>query len=430
MSAKEEDKTVVASSDKPKKEKKKSSSSSKDKEKKKKTEVVEGGDAAAPAEEKKKKKSSSSSSSSSSKEKKKKSSSSHSSSKEGSSSTDPEKKKKKKSSSSSSSEKKKKSSKDAPAAPEAARSGVATADDMSDGEEDGSTFAQKYEKGPELGRGAFSVVYEATSRRSNRKYAVKIIEKKNVGQDMVRLRTEIEILKRVQHPNIIRLKEIIEDSDTLYIITEMVTGGELFDKIVDLGAYTEAEAATLVRKMVSAIDYLHAMDIVHRDLKPENLLLKDSNDISNIKLADFGLSKIVSSQVAMQTACGTPGYVAPEVLNATGYGPEVDLWSIGVITYILLCGFPPFYNESLPMLFEQIMKAEFDYPPDYWDEISDSAKNFINRLLVVDPAKRMSTKQALEHPWLAGAAPEKTLSKVNQKMGESITKHRDSKARS
>merc|ERR1711988_1100863 len=99
--------------------------------------------------------------------------------------------------------------------------------------------------------------------------------------------------------------------------------------------------------------------------------------------------------------------------NATGYGPEVDLWSIGVITYILLCGFPPFYNESLPMLFEQIMKAEFDSPPDYWDEISDSAKNFINRLLVVDPAKRMSTKQALEHPWLAGAAPEKTLSKVN-----------------
>mmetsp|Transcript_28725 Transcript_28725/g.48266 ORF Transcript_28725/g.48266 Transcript_28725/m.48266 type:complete len:394 (+) Transcript_28725:58-1239(+) len=393
MSAKEEDKTVVASSEKPEKKKKKSSSSSKDKEKKKK--------------------------------------SSSSSSKEGSSSTDPEKKKKKKSSSSSSSssEKKKKSSKDTPA-PEAARSGVATADDMSDGEEDGSTFAQKYEKGPELGRGAFSVVYEATSRRSNRKYAVKIIEKKNVGQDMVRLRTEIEILKRVQHPNIIRLKEIIEDSDTLYIITEMVTGGELFDKIVDLGAYTEAEAATLVRKMVSAIDYLHAMDIVHRDLKPENLLLKDPNDISNIKLADFGLSKIVSSQVAMQTACGTPGYVAPEVLNATGYGPEVDLWSIGVITYILLCGFPPFYNESLPMLFEQIMKAEFDYPPDYWDEISDSAKNFINRLLVVDPAKRMSTKQALEHPWLAGAAPEKTLSKVNQKMGESITKHRDSKARS
>lgn len=206
-----------------------------------------------------------------------------------------------------------------------------------------------------------------------------------------------------------------------------MTGGELFDKIVELGAYTEADAALLVGRMVRAIDYLHGMGIVHRDLKPENLLLKNPDDISEVKLADFGLSKIVSTGATaamMQTACGTPGYVAPEVLTADGYDKEVDLWSIGVITYILLCGFPPFYNEHLPMLFEQIMKADYDYPADYWEDISDTAKNFIDRLLVVDPARRMTTKQALEHPWLLGQAPDKKL-KLNNKMANYVQQYRE-----
>jgi len=301
------------------------------------------------------------------------------------------------------------------------------ADSGDEGDAPITVFAEKYTMGDVLGRGAFSVVKEVVSKRSGRRYAVKIIDKKNVGQDMQRLRTEIEILTRVKHPNIINLKEIMEDEDTLFIITELVTGGELFDKIVELGAYTEADAAELVAKMVSAIDYLHSMNIVHRDLKPENLLLKDTNKIAEVKLADFGLSKIVSEGVQkqmMQTACGTPGYVAPEVLTADGYDKEVDLWSIGVITYILLCGFPPFYNEHLPVLFESIMKADYDYPEDYWDEISDTAKNFIDRLLVVDPEKRMTTKQALEHPWLSGQAPSKKLS-VTSKMAGYVEKYRD-----
>merc|ERR1711934_665263 len=306
------------------------------------------------------------------------------------------------------------------------REDVADEEDMSDPDPyDDRPIEDRYEIGRELGRGAFSVVKEATSKRSGKKYAVKIIEKQNAGQDMACLRTEMEILKSVRHRNIIALKEILEYDQTLYIVTEIVTGGELFDKIVELGAYTEADAAKLVLKMVSAIDYLHDMNIVHRDLKPENLLLKSTEDVSEIKLADFGLSKIVGQKVMMQTACGTPGYVAPEVLNATGYDKEVDLWSIGVITYILLCGFPPFYNESLPLLFEQIMKADFDYPPDYWDEISDQAKDFIDKLLVVDPQKRMTTKDALAHKWLAGAAPNKKLSKVGGKMKASNKKRRD-----
>jgi len=272
-----------------------------------------------------------------------------------------------------------------------------------------------YDIKEELGRGAFSIVKLAVHKKTGEKYAVKIIDKKNVGTDLVRLETEIQILKKVNHTNIISMKELFDTHEYLFIVTELVTGGELFDKIVEKGSYTEKTAATLVTKIVSAIHYLHNLGIVHRDLKPENLLLKDGASDTEVKLADFGLSKIVGPQV-MMTACGTPGYVAPEVLSATGYDKEVDLWSIGVITYILLCGFPPFYNEDLPQLFEQIMKAEYDFPAEYWGHVSKDAKNFITKLLVVDPSKRMSSQQALAHPWLAGNAPPTELAKVNSEL--------------
>jgi len=211
---------------------------------------------------------------------------------------------------------------------------------------------------------------------------------------------EMEILQRVDHPNIIKLHEMIEAENKLYFVMELVTGGELFDRIVEKGSYSEEDAKVLVRKIVGAIEYLHKQDIAHRDLKPENLLVKSIEDDTEVKIADFGLSKIIDKDKMMQTACGTPGYVAPEVLNAEGYDREVDMWSVGVITYILLCGFPPFYSESVPEVFEQIMKAEFDYPEEYWDEISGEAKDFINHLLIVDVAKRMTADQALQHPWL------------------------------
>lgn len=278
------------------------------------------------------------------------------------------------------------------------------------------SITDKYIIQEELGRGAFSIVKLAIEKETGNKFAVKMINKSTVGQDLVRLQTEIEILKKVNHPNIICLKDIIDTKNCLFLVTELVTGGELFDKIVELGSYSEKDAANLVAKMVSAIDYLHDIGIVHRDLKPENLLLKDKGSISEIKLADFGLSKIVSQQVMMQTACGTPGYVAPEVLLAKGYDKEVDMWSIGVITYILLCGFPPFYNEKLQLLFEQIMKADYDFPEDYWSDISNDAKDFIRKLLVVDPTKRMTGKDALKHRWLTGNAPEVVLKKVSDKM--------------
>jgi len=268
-----------------------------------------------------------------------------------------------------------------------------------------------------------------SKKKTGKKYAIKIIEKTNVGADLNRLQTEIKILKQVDHPNIIKLKELFETPTMLAIVTELVTGGELFDKIVAQGNYSERDAAILVSKMVSAIEYLHVRGIVHRDLKPENLLLKDPDSITEVKIADFGLSKVVGTKFSslMLTACGTPSYVAPEVLSATGYDKEVDLWSIGVITYILLCGFPPFYNESLNKLFEEILSAEYDYPEEYWSDISTEAKDFVSKLLVVDPSRRLTASQTLQHPWIVsnttGTAPAKSQNSLGQKFTEKIKKY-------
>jgi len=288
-----------------------------------------------------------------------------------------------------------------------------------------------YDLKQELGRGAFSIVYLAAQKASGQQFAVKVINKKDLGKDYEKnLKMEVDILKKVNHPNIIALKELFDTPDKLYLIMELVTGGELFDKIVEKGSYTEHEAAQLVRKIVSAVEYLHNLGIVHRDLKPENLLLKRADNDLEIAIADFGLSKIVGQQMMMQTACGTPSYVAPEVLNASGYGKEVDMWSIGVITYILLCGFPPFYGDTVPEIFEQIMEANFDYPEEYWGSVSKEAKDFINKLLVVDSDKRLSAGDALKHPWLATVGATGTGKVLNTvKFKELITERQNTRSK-
>jgi len=256
----------------------------------------------------------------------------------------------------------------------------------------------------------FSIVKLGVNKKSGEKVAVKIIDKKAAAteQDEKRLKTEVEILKKVNHPNIVCLKDMFETNEKLYLVMELVTGGELFDKIVEKGQYSEKDASVIVKKMLSAVEYLHSVKIAHRDLKPENLLLKAGND-TDVMLSDFGLSKIIGVESMMETACGTPYYVAPEVLSATGYDKEVDLWSVGVITYLLLCGFPPFYGETLPEVFEQIMKAEYDFPEPYWTEISKEAKDLIGKLLVVDASKRLTATQALKHPWVEHGGPDKKL---------------------
>jgi len=274
-----------------------------------------------------------------------------------------------------------------------------------------ANFSSDYDLKAEIGKGAFSVVHLAIYKKTGEKCAVKIIDKKeasNETESEKRLRTEVDILKRVKHENIVGLRDIYETSEKLYLVMELVTGGELFDKIVEKGSYSEREASIIVRKILSAIQYLHSCGIAHRDLKPENLLLRSEND-TEVMLSDFGLSKIIGDDALMQTACGTPYYVAPEVLSATGYGQEVDCWSVGVITYLLLCGFPPFYGESLPEVFEQIMKADYDFPEPYWNDISAEAKDLIAKLLVVDPKDRYTPTQALQHPWIQNGGADTKL---------------------
>jgi len=271
-------------------------------------------------------------------------------------------------------------------------------------------LSEHYDVKQDLGKEEFSVVKKAINKKTGEEVAIKIIDKKTAttAQDTKRLETEVTILKKVSHPNIICLKELYEDSNELCLVMELVTGGELFDKIVEKGQYTENEASIIVKKMLSAVEYLHGQGIAHRDLKPENLLLKSTSD-TEVMISDFGLSKIVSQQSIMDTACGTPYYVAPEVLLSTGYDKEVDLWSVGVITYLLLCGFPPFYGESLPEVFEQIMKADYDFPDPYWTDISSEAKDLIKKLLVVDAKKRLSATDALKHPWVMKGGSSKSL---------------------
>ncbi|KAG8505659.1 Calcium/calmodulin-dependent protein kinase type IV, partial [Galemys pyrenaicus] len=203
----------------------------------------------------------------------------------------------------------------------------------------------------------------------------------------------------------IKLKEIFETPTEISLVLELVTGGELFDRIVEKGYYSERDAADAVKQILEAVAYLHENGIVHRDLKPENLLYATPAPDAPLKIADFGLSKIVEHQVLMKTVCGTPGYCAPEILRGCAYGPEVDMWSVGIITYILLCGFEPFYDErGDQFMFRRILNCEYYFISPWWDEVSLNAKDLVRKLIVLDPKKRLTTFQALQHPWVTGKA--------------------------
>uniref|UniRef100_A0A8D0BZI2 Calcium/calmodulin dependent protein kinase ID n=1 Tax=Salvator merianae TaxID=96440 RepID=A0A8D0BZI2_SALMN len=253
-----------------------------------------------------------------------------------------------------------------------------------------------------LGTGAFSEVVLAEDRATGKLFAVKCIPKKALKGKESSIENEIAVLRKIKHENIVALEDIYESTNHLYLVMQLVSGGELFDRIVEKGFYTEKDASTLIRQVLDAVYYLHRMGIVHRDLKPENLLYYSQDEESKIMISDFGLSKMESKGDVMSTACGTPGYVAPEVLAQKPYSKAVDCWSIGVIAYILLCGYPPFYDENDSKLFEQILKAEYEFDSPYWDDISESAKDFIRNLMEKDPNKRYTCEQAARHPWIAG----------------------------
>ncbi|KAI4570167.1 hypothetical protein MJT46_007461 [Ovis ammon polii x Ovis aries] len=281
-------------------------------------------------------------------------------------------------------------------------------------------------------RGATSIVYRCKQKGTQKPYALKVL-KKTVDKKIVR--TEIGVLLRLSHPNIIKLKEIFETPTEISLVLELVTGGELFDRIVEKGYYSERDAADAVKQILEAVAYLHENGIVHRDLKPENLLYATPAPDAPLKIADFGLSKIVEHQVLMKTVCGTPGYCVlsssprrpeklpisnnmekeepwiqyyiptPEILRGCAYGPEVDMWSVGIITYILLCGFEPFYDErGDQFMFRRILNCEYYFISPWWDEVSLNAKDLVRKLIVLDPKKRLTTFQALQHPWVTGKA--------------------------
>lgn len=269
-----------------------------------------------------------------------------------------------------------------------------------------------------LGTGSFAVVKRAVRKKDGKEYAIKIVKKKNLNaEELSTINDEVEIMHKIQHPNVVTLVEIFDTPKSLYMVLELLTGGELFERIVSKGSYSEREASNLARGLTMAIKHLHSIGIVHRDLKPENLLYASNDDDANIKITDFGLAKYLSSKAeTMTTACGTPGYVAPEILKNEPYGPAVDMWSIGVILYILLCGFPPFYDESAAVLYAQIKRGDYDFPDPYWTDISSEAKDLVTRLLTVDPEKRCTCDELLSHPWIAGdKASDKKFGSHHQK---------------
>ncbi|ETV67185.1 CAMK/CAMK1 protein kinase, variant 1 [Aphanomyces astaci] len=269
----------------------------------------------------------------------------------------------------------------------------------------GIGFTDQYKLGETLGTGNFSVVREALHKPSGQRYAIKCIKKGGLSNDELEaLTTEVAVLKQMKHPNIMILHDFFSEPDYYYLVTEYMDGGELFDRVVEKSYYSEREARDLVKLLLEAIKYCHECNVVHRDLKPENLLLTSKMDDASIKLADFGFAKRVDMHdEGLKTACGTPGYVAPEILESRPYGKSVDIWSIGVITYILLCGYPPFNDDNHHALFRKIKQGQFEFDAPYWDAISDDAKHFIGQMLVVDNKLRATAAQLLEHPWIVGS---------------------------
>ncbi|XP_035283026.1 serine/threonine-protein kinase DCLK2-like isoform X3 [Anguilla anguilla] len=276
-----------------------------------------------------------------------------------------------------------------------------------------SAILDKYKVGKVIGDGNFAVVKECVERSTGKEFALKIIDKAKCSGKEHLIANEVAVLRRVKHPNIIMLIEEVDTPTELYLVMELVKGGDLFDAITSSTKYTERDASAMVFNLAGALKYLHQMSIVHRDIKPENLLVCEYPDgTKSLKLGDFGLATVVEGP--LYTVCGTPTYVAPEIIAETGYGLKVDIWAAGVITYILLCGFPPFRSEKNVQedLFDQILVGRLDFPAPYWDNITDSAKELIGRMLQVNVEARYTAEDVLSHPWVTDDAEMENILKV------------------
>ncbi|XP_074501419.1 calcium/calmodulin-dependent protein kinase type II subunit gamma isoform X23 [Sebastes fasciatus] len=263
-------------------------------------------------------------------------------------------------------------------------------------------FTDEYQLFEELGKGAFSIVRRCVKKSTGQEYAAKIINTKKLSaRDHQKLDREARICRLLKHPNIVRLHDSISEEGFHYLVFDLVTGGELFEDIVAREYYSEADASHCINQILESVSHIHQHDIVHRDLKPENLLLASKMKGAAVKLADFGLAiEVQGDQQAWFGFAGTPGYLSPEVLRKDPYGKPVDIWACGVILYILLVGYPPFWDEDQHKLYQQIKAGAYDFPSPEWDTVTPEAKNLINQMLTINPAKRITADQAIKHPWV------------------------------
>ncbi|XP_078522928.1 calcium/calmodulin-dependent protein kinase type II subunit beta isoform X18 [Lissotriton helveticus] len=263
-------------------------------------------------------------------------------------------------------------------------------------------FTDEYQLYEEIGKGAFSVVRRCVKLCTGHEYAAKIINTKKLSaRDHQKLEREARICRLLKHSNIVRLHDSISEEGFHYLIFDLVTGGELFEDIVAREYYSEADASHCLHQILESVSFTHHCDIVHRDLKPENLLLASKCKGAAVKLADFGLAiEVQGEQQAWFGFAGTPGYLSPEVLRKEAYGKPVDIWACGVILYILLVGYPPFWDEDQHKLYQQIKAGAYDFPSPEWDTVTPEAKNLINQMLTINPAKRITAHEALKHPWV------------------------------
>ncbi|XP_070523443.1 calcium/calmodulin-dependent protein kinase II isoform X3 [Cardiocondyla obscurior] len=263
-------------------------------------------------------------------------------------------------------------------------------------------FSDNYDLKEELGKGAFSVVRRCVQKSTGHEFAAKIINTKKLSnRDFQKLEREARICRKLQHPNIVRLHDSIQEENFHYLVFDLVTGGELFEDIVAREFYSEADASHCIQQILESVHHCHHNGVVHRDLKPENLLLASKAKGAAVKLADFGLAiEVQGDAQAWYGFAGTPGYLSPEVLKKEPYGKPVDIWACGVILYILLVGYPPFWDEDQHRLYGQIKAGSYDYPSPEWDTVTPEAKNLINQMLTVNPGKRITASEALKHPWI------------------------------
>lgn len=260
--------------------------------------------------------------------------------------------------------------------------------------------SEAYEIKEELGSGGFSTVCRGIDRSDGSEWALKLIPRQVYLKNKGMLENEVGVMQGLNYPGVVLLREVIETKKHLCIVMDLLRGGELFDRIVSRSKYSENDAKKVARELLQTIRYIHSHQVVHRDLKPENLVFRSKADDSDLVLTDFGFAAIIANGKRLSQGCGTPEYVAPEILDQKPYDEKVDIWSAGVITYILLCGFPPFYGDNDDELYQKICTCNYSFLSPYWDPVSDDAKGFIRVLLSPSPTQRPSAEEALQHPWL------------------------------